>query len=177
MRIHPSELWVDGSYPRDLSTKSLKLIEKLVREWDWRRFSIPVVTKVDGAWHVIDGQHNVVAALSHGAIGEIYVMVVDSDTASDRADAVLGHNRDRIAVTSGELFFAAAVAGDEDVATALAVCERAGATVLRNPTPGRPFRPGEFIAVVALMKLVRRRSARQAQTLTLDRGRNLSRRG
>jgi hypothetical protein len=165
MRIDPAELWVDGLYQRDLSTKSLKLIEKLVREWDWSRFSIPVVTNVDGAWHVIDGQHTAIAALSHGGIGEIEVMVVDSGAVGERAEAFLGHNRDRIAVTTGELFFAAAASGDEDVNTALNVCQRAGATVLRNPSPGRPFRPGEIIAVSALMKLVKRRSAMQARVV------------
>jgi len=163
IRLDPADLWVDGVYQRDLSPKSLKLIEKLVREWDWRRFSVPVVTKVDGAWHVIDGQHTAIAALSHGGIGEIEVMVVESDAVGDRAEAFLGHNRDRIAVTNGELFFAAAASGDEDVHTALSVCQRAGATVLRNPSPGRPFRPGEIIAVAALMKLVKRRSAMQAR--------------
>ena len=165
MRIHPSELWVDGLYQRDLSTKSLKLIEKLVREWDWSRFSIPVVTRVDDAWHVIDGQHTAIAALSHGGIGEIDVMVVESSAVGERAEAFLGHNRDRIAVTTGELFFAAAASGDDDVLTALSVCQRAGATVLRNPSPGRPFRPGEIIAVSALLKLVKRRSALQARTV------------
>lgn len=163
MRLHPSELWVDGLYQRDLSSKSRKLIEKLVREWDWKRFSVPVVTRVDDAWHIIDGQHTAIAALSHGGIGEIDVMVVEADEVGERADAFLGHNRDRIAVTNGELFFAAAASGDEDVQTAINVCERAGATVLRNPSPGRPFRPGEIIAVAALMKLVRRRSALQAR--------------
>ncbi|TCR68268.1 DUF6551 family protein [Bosea sp. BK604] len=165
MRIHPSELWVDGLYQRDLSSKSLKLIEKLVRFWDWSRFSIPVVTNVDGAWHVIDGQHTAIAALSHGGIGEIDVMVVESSAVGERAEAFLGHNRDRIAVTTGELFFAAAASGDDDVLTALSVCERAGATVLRNPSPGRPFKPGEIIAVAALMKLVKRRSAMQARVV------------
>jgi hypothetical protein len=165
IRLHPSELWVDGLYQRDLSPKSLKLIEKLVREWDWKRFSIPVVTQVDGAWHVIDGQHTAIAALSHGGIGEIDVMVVESDAVGERANAFLGHNRDRIAVTNGELFFAAAASGDEDVHTALNVCKRAGATVLRNPSPGRPFRPGEIIAVAALMKLIKRRSAVQARVV------------
>lgn len=163
MRLHPSELWVDGLYQRDLSSKSRKLIEKLVREWDWKRFSVPVVTRVGDAWHIIDGQHTAIAALSHGGIGEIDVMVVEADEVGERADAFLGHNRDRIAVTNGELFFAAAASGDEDVLTAINVCERAGATVLRNPSPGRPFRPGEIIAVAALMKLVRRRSALQAR--------------
>lgn len=165
MRLNPSELWVDGLYQRELSAKSKKLIEKLVREWDWKRFSVPVVTRVDDAWHVIDGQHTAIAALSHGGIGEIDVMVVEAGEIGDRADAFLGHNRDRIAVTNGELFFAAAASGDEDVHTALNVCERAGATVLRNPSPGRPFRPGEIIAVAALMKLVKRRSAMQARVV------------
>lgn len=163
MSMNPADLCVDASYQRDISRRSLKLIEKLVAEWDWRRYNVPVVTRVGNAWHIIDGQHTAIAALTHGGIGEIDVLVVEAEAGEDRARAFIGHNKDRVPITTTQLFFAAAAAGDADAMTALQVCERAGATILRNPTPGRPFRPGELIAVSALVSLIRRRSAMRAR--------------
>jgi len=161
--VRPSELSVDAAYQRDLSSKSMKLIRKLVEEWDWRKYKVPVVTRVGDHWHVIDGQHTAIAAVTHGGIDELEVLVVDAGDRRDRADAFIGHNKDRVQITNSQLFFAAAASGDDDALTALQICERAGATVLRNPSPGRPFRPGELIAVASLMQLVKRRSAVKAR--------------
>ncbi len=161
--VDPRDLYVDAAYQRDLSTKSLRLIRKLVEEWDWRRYKVPVVTRVDGRWHVIDGQHTAIAAVTHGGINELEVLVVDAGERSDRAGAFIGHNKHRVQITNSELFFAAVASGDEDAQTAIRICERAGATVLRNPSPGRAFRPGELIAVAALMQLIRRRTAVKAR--------------
>lgn len=163
MIVRPCELSVDAAYQRDLSPKSLKLIRKLVEEWDWRKYKVPVVTRVGDNWHVIDGQHTAIAAVTHGGISELEVLVVDAGSQRDRAGAFIGHNKDRVQITNSQLFFAAAASGDEDALTALQICERAGATVLRNPSPGRPFRPGELIAISALVQLVRRRSAVKAR--------------
>jgi len=161
--LRPQDLSVDAAYQRDLSPKSLKLIRKLVEEWDWRKYKVPVVTRVGDAWHVIDGQHTAIAAVSHGGIDALEVLVVEAGSQQDRASAFIGHNKDRVQITNSQLFFAAAASGDEDALTALQICERAGATVLRNPSPGRPFREGELIAVAALVQLVRRRSAVKAR--------------
>ena len=78
--MNPADLCVDASYQRDISRRSLKLIEKLVAEWDWRRYNVPVVTRVGNAWHIIDGQHTAIAALTHGGIGEIDVLVVEAES-------------------------------------------------------------------------------------------------
>jgi hypothetical protein len=163
MTVRPCDLSVDAAYQRDLSPKSLKLIRKLVEEWDWRKYKVPVVTRVGENWHVIDGQHTAIAAVTHGGISELEVLVVDAGSQRDRAGAFIGHNKDRVQITNSQLFFAAAASGDDDALTALQICERAGATILRNPSPGRPFRPGELIAISALVQLVRRRSAVKAR--------------
>ena len=165
MRMNPAALSVDAKYQRELSRKSITLIQKLVSGWDWRRFKPPVVARVGDSWHVIDGQHTAIAAVTHGGIGEIDVMIVDAEESIDRAKAFIGHNKDRVAITNTQIFFAQAAAGDEDALTAVEVCRRAGATILRNPTPGRPFRLGEIIAVSALMKLVRARTAIKARVV------------
>jgi len=165
MSMNPADLSIDASYQRDISRRSLKLIQKLVKEWDWRRYNVPVVTKVGNSWHIIDGQHTAIAAVTHGGIGEIDVLVVEAEEGEDRARAFIGHNKDRVPITTTQLFFAAAASGDDDALTAQQVCERAGATILRNPTPGRAFRPGELIAVSALVSLIRRRSAMRARVV------------
>jgi hypothetical protein len=165
VRMNPADLSVDAKYQRELSRKSIALIHKLVSGWDWRRFKPPVIARVGESWHVIDGQHTAIAAVSHGGLSEIDVMIVEAAEGIDRAKAFIGHNRDRVAITNTQIFFAAAAAaaGDEDALTAQQVCERAGATILRNPTPGRPFRPGELIAVAGLVRLIKRRSAMKAR--------------
>lgn len=171
--VDPRDLHVDAAYQRELSPKSLRLIRKLVEEWDWRRYKVPVVTRVDGTWHVIDGQHTAIAAVTHGGINELEVLVVEAGERSDRAGAFIGHNKHRVQITNSELFFAAVASGDEDAQTAIQICERAGATILRNPSPGRAFRPGELIAVAALMQLIRRRTTVKARIVieTLARAR------
>src|SRR6476661_3209145 len=108
MSMNPADLSIDASYQRDISRRSLKLIQKLVKEWDWRRYNVPVVTKVGNSWHIIDGQHTAIAAVTHGGIGEIDVLVVEADESEDRARAFIGHNKDRVPITTTQLFFAAA---------------------------------------------------------------------
>lgn len=163
--IAPGELHVDAKYQRELSDRSMRLIQKMVKEWSWSRFKPPVAVDVDGQWHLIDGQHTAIGALSHGGIPEIPVLVIEAGETIDRAQAFLGHNRDRVAITNQQMFFAAVAAGDEDALTVKQVCERAGATILKNPSPGRDFRPGEIVAVSATMSLVKRRSAAKARVV------------
>lgn len=42
-RIAPGDLLVDESYQRGLSARSLRLIQSIVKGWDWLRFKPPVV--------------------------------------------------------------------------------------------------------------------------------------
>lgn len=163
--VSPGELHVDAKYQRELSDRSLRLIQKMVKEWSWSRFKPPVAVDVDGKWHLIDGQHTAIGALSHGGIPEIPVLIIEAGEMVDRAQAFLGHNRGRVAITNQQMFFAAVAAGDEDALTVKQVCERAGATILKNPSPGRDFRPGEIVAVSAMMSLVKRRSAAKARVV------------
>ncbi len=92
----PKTLWVDETYQRNLSERLVKLIRKIVAEFDWRRFSPPKVVHVDGRRHVLDGQHTAIAAASHPGIKEIPWIVLDAPELLDRARAFIGHNRDRV---------------------------------------------------------------------------------
>lgn len=158
-----SDLMVDPAYQRELSQRSILLIHKMVRQWDWRNFKPPVVVRSKNRFLVIDGQHTAIAAATHGGIGRLPVMVVDADSQAEQAKAFLGHNKDRVAITNSQMFFAALAAGDETAIDTRNVCDRAGATILRNATPGRAYRPGEIASITTLVAIVRQRTAIKAR--------------
>ena len=161
--VPPASLFVDETYQRGLSDRSVRLIRKIVDQWDWRAFKPPVVVDVDGKLQVIDGQHTAIGAVTHGGIAEIPVLVIEADAIAARANAFVRHNRDRIQVTPTQLHSAMVAAGDEDAKTVAQVCERAGVHVLRNPPAFGKFKSGDTLAIVTLRELVNRRFAAGAR--------------
>jgi len=163
--VEPSALRVDPAYQRDLSRRSVALIQKIVSDFDWRRFKPPVVIESGepGCFDIIDGQHTAIAAATHGGIARIPVIRVEVTAVTDKAKAFLGHNVDRVAMGSLQLFWAAVAAGDETALTVKQVCDRAGARILRLPPPRGVFERGDVIAVGILKRLVGKRSAQKAR--------------
>jgi len=158
-------LLVDESYQRDLSARSIRLIRKIVSQWDWRRFKPPVVAPVETGLEVIDGQHTAIAAASHPSIDQIPVMIVRADERSHRAAAFIGHNRDRIAITPMQMHVAAVTAGSEDALTVEQVCRRAGISLLKAPPGDGEYAFGETLAVSSITKLIDRRGAMRAREI------------
>lgn len=152
----PTSLHVDLDYQRGLSERSLRLIRKIVAEWNWSAFKPPIVEEVDGVMDIIDGQHTAIAAATRG-IELIPVMVTQTDAMSGRATAFVRHNRDRIQVTPTQLHTAMVAAGDEDAVTIDQVCERAGVRILRNPPPMGRFQVGDTVAITSVRSLINRR--------------------
>ena len=161
--VDPCALLVDETYQRNLSERSVSLIRKIVGAWDWRRFKPPVVARCDDGFEVIDGQHTAIAAASHPAVQLIPVMVVEAADQAARASAFVGHNRDRIALTSTQMHAAAVAAGDEDALTIAQVCDRAGVILLKNPPGNGAFKPRETLAVASIRAVVNRRGAMKAR--------------
>jgi hypothetical protein len=161
--IDPTTLHVDDSYQRGLSERSIKLIRKIVSEWDWTAFKPPVCVEVEGRLEVIDGQHTAIGAVTHGGIPELPVLVVKAASHETRASAFVRHNRDRIQVTATQLHNAMVAAGDDDAVTVAQVCDRAGVKILRNPPPMARFKPGETLAISTIKSLVNRRHAAGAR--------------
>jgi len=161
--IDPKALLVDEAYQRNLSERSAKLIAKIVSGWDWARFKPPVVVEVEGALHVIDGQHTAIGAVTHGGIPQIPVMVVEALEAQDRARAFVGHNKDRLTVTPQQIYFAELAAGDDNARTVAAVCERSGVTILKYPPPFGRFKVGDTMAVNTVRALVEKNGAMNAR--------------
>jgi hypothetical protein len=161
--VDPLTLLVDGAYQRALSDRSLMLIRKIVRNWDWRRFKPPIVALTEQGLEVIDGQHTAIAAATHPGIAKIPVMIVEAAEQSSRASAFVGHNRDRLGLTPMQMHHAAVAAGDEDAQTIDLVCARAGATILRSTPANGVWKPRETVAVRAIGSLINRLGAQKAR--------------
>lgn len=161
--VDPASILVDDDYQRGLSERSMRLIQKIVREWSWDAFKPPVCAEVDGALHALDGQHTAIAAVSHGGIPLMPVMVRKNLAKDARANAFVRHNRDRIAVTPTQLHQAMVAAGDEDALTIAQVCERAGVRILCNAPPTARYAVGETMSISAIRSLVSRRHAAGAR--------------
>ena len=161
--VDPCDLLIDPVYQRELSRRSMDLIEKIVRNWDWSKFKPPVVASTDDGLEVIDGQHTAIAAATHEQIKLIPVMVVEASSLEDRARAFVGHNKDRITLSQIQIHYANVAAGDESAVTIQQVCERAGVKLLKYPPGNGEFKPGESLAIAALKALINRRYAMGAR--------------
>jgi hypothetical protein len=163
--VAPATLLIDPTYQRNLTEASVRLIYRIVSGWSWRRYKPPIVADTEAGLHVLDGQHTAIGAATHGGLSAIPVMIVDSIGQLERAQAFLGHNRDRVGLTALSLFHAGVAAGDELTVTAMQVCQRAGVTVLRTPNMQGSFEAGQTVAVASLTALCRRRTAMQARVV------------
>lgn len=161
--VPPGSLFVEEKYQRDLSDRSIRLIRKIVAEWDWSAFKPPICVDVEGSLCIVDGQHTAIAAVTHGGIETIPILVVSADSVATRASAFVRHNRDRVTVTPTALHAALVAAGDEDAMTLAQVCERAGVRILKNPPPFSRFAAGDTMAVSTMQTLIKRRFAKGAR--------------
>lgn len=144
--VNPTELYIESAYQRDLSFSSIRLVRKMIKEWDWRKFKPPICAMREDTLVIIDGQHTAIAAATLG-LSAIPVMVVEASALVERADAFVAHNRDRVAMQPLQVFHASLAAAD---ASALAIMDLARATGVEIPRSfplhGRAM-PGQFTAV------------------------------
>jgi len=151
----PQDLFVEASYQRDLSKRSIALIRTIVANWDWRRFKPPICSALDdGRRAVIDGQHTAIAAACHPAIEQIPIFLTETGTIADRANAFVGHNRDHVAITQLQMHRAAVAAGDEVAVAVDDACRLAGVTLLAVNRPRGEWKPGETIAIKGIYRAV-----------------------
>lgn len=150
--LAPAELLVDEAYQRDLTPRSIRLIEDIVAGFDWSRFAPPIVTEVDGAWHVVDGQHTAIAAATLG-VPAIPCFAVAIGSLAERALAFAGRNRDRIRALPFDIHRALVAAGDEDALTIELVLRDAGVRLVKFGAA----KIGETQSIVTIRRLVARR--------------------
>lgn len=162
--VDPTTLYVDESYQRNLSRRSIKLISQIVSSWDWTHVKPPIVCRDEsGRLEVIDGQHTAIAAACHPGIDKLPVMIVEAATVAARARAFVGHNRDRIVVTPAQIHFSMVAAGDIEALEVQKVCAEAGVTLLRHPPSNGEFRVGECVSIAGVARLVKQYGAALAR--------------
>ena len=162
MTVRPDELLVDETYQRDLSEASIRLIRRIVAEWDWRKFKAPVVAMTDEGPVVLDGQHTATAAATHPMIEEIPVLLVEAPEQTAQARAFVGMNTTRLGITAAQLHAANVAAGDANALAVDRACAAAGIRVLRLPPSRAVYSPRETIAVASIAGLVARRGEETA---------------
>lgn len=154
--VDPASLYIEERYQRNLGDKSISLIRKIVRDFQWSRFKPPVCAwGPENKLFVIDGQHTAIASASHLKIKKIPVMIVDASSMKDRADAFMGHNRDRLAITPAQLFYSSVTAEDPIALTLKKALDEAGCVVVRTNPP--VWVEGQTMATGTLMKLAERK--------------------
>lgn len=157
--VDPGSLFVEESYQRGLTERSLTLIRKIVANWNWAHIKPPVcVHDNKGRLVVIDGQHTAIAALSHGRIPKIPVMIVEAKTLKDRATAFVSQNRDRLVLTPMQIHHAAVAAGEETAMAVAEACERSGASILKQGRGiGGLYKIGETFSVGIITSIVKKK--------------------
>lgn len=154
--IAPTSLMVDGTYQRDLSERSIRLIRRTIEAFRWNRYKPPIVVQTGPATlHVIDGQHTAITAATLG-IPEILIMIVEADSIDERARAFVGHNSDRIVVSPFDIYKALLASGDPDAQDVDNVCKRAGVRI-RVISPSSAIAEGDTAAIGLVRSLVKRR--------------------
>jgi hypothetical protein len=123
--VAPTDLLVDGAYQRDLSPASVGLIRRIAAEFAWSRVKPPVAVRVNGGYHVVDGQHTAIAAASIG-LAQLPIFLVEASEVVDRARAFVSHNRNRIAITALNIHSALVAGGDPLSRTIQKVCDEIG---------------------------------------------------
>ena len=162
--VDPRELWIDEQYQRNPSARTLALVRRIVAGWSWSKFKPPVVVRVDGRLHVLDGQHTAIAAASHGGIRAVPVIVVAAPDVSDRAAAFVSHATDRVQASALQVHRAAVVAGDGAAVAVADLCREAGVALLPfAPGHGSSYGPRETVALASIRGLVGRRGAERAR--------------
>lgn len=154
--LSPTELYVEEKYQRNLTRSSLKLINAIVEKFSWQKFKPPICAYgMGGKLFIVDGQHTAIAAATHPKITKIPVMIVDAASARNRAEAFIGHNRERLNVTYAQLYYSALAAEDPIALIVHRAMDATGCRILRSAPPA--YVEGQTLAAGALMHIAKRR--------------------
>lgn len=109
----PSQLAIDPTYQRDLDRNSLRMIDRIAREWDWGLCQpLVVASRPGGSYYVIDGQHRLEAARLRGDIEQLPCVILYPGDPADEAATFVKLNQERRPLTAFALWNGALCAGD-----------------------------------------------------------------
>ncbi len=152
-----SDLSINDEYQRQLSDRSLRAIRRIAENWHWGRVkALTVVRTSDGDLEIIDGQHTAIAAATHGGIPRLPCLVTKGSTIQGRAADFVGINRDRVHMTTMQIFWADVTAEEESAIDVIHAAENAGVSLLKYYPKQGDFEPGQTVAVGALRRLAKR---------------------
>lgn len=127
---------VDGNYQRAIKPA---LVDKILRKFSWAKFGALVLSRQEGGrYTVVEGQHRWKAASLHPDVQAVPAVIVRHDDVAGEAQSFLAINRDRMAVTSIEQYWAGLTAGDERAMAISAVLKAAGCDVVPENGHYRP---------------------------------------
>lgn len=127
---------VDQNYQRPLKQS---LVDKILKKFTWAKFGAVVLSRKEGGrYTVIEGQHRWTAAKLHPNVREVPAIVVEHEDLKGEAESFLAINRDRMAVTSVEQYWAGLTAGDDTAIAVSKVLASAGCDVVRESGHYRP---------------------------------------
>lgn len=145
-------IMVDHNYQREVKPN---LVAKILRKFEWKKFGcVCLVEHDDGRFSVYEGQHRVSAARAHPKIDTVPAAIVRLDSLVAEADAFLGMNVDRVAVTPVERYWAGLTAGDPVLRRVRDVLARAGCEVV--PTSGGSTGSHMTNSVAAVQRAIER---------------------
>lgn len=125
-----SSLRIDDTYQRAISAGSIRVIKRIVNDFDWAKF-LPVIVVQDGdVFSVVDGQHRTTAAATIG-ITEVPCYVLRC-TAEEAAAAFAAINGNVTPVAPVDLWFAMLAARDPDAVKLQRVLDAANVKVTRR---------------------------------------------
>ena len=161
--VDPKTLYVEDSYQRAIMERGTALIRKIIAEFSWSRFKPPICVRLADSGNIlvcIDGQHTATATASHGGIEKIPVMIVDAADVPARAAAFVGHNKDRIALTTVMIHAAELAAGDALAVAIDDACRRAGASIPRKSQGSKEAQTvGATISIGTLRAIVKQQGS------------------
>lgn len=167
--VDPRELFVEA-YQRDVRERGTNLIRKIVGDFDWSHFKMPVCVRAaeaDGALVVIDGQHTAIAAATHPSIDKIPVMIVEGIDLAARAAAFVGHNRERVALTQQAIYHAEVTAGDPIASIIARACAATDVTVLKGAVNVKEKHPVGATIATGTLRTIAKRSGEEFLTRVL----------
>lgn len=138
-------IFVDHAYQRELKPA---LVKKILKNFSWAKFGcLSLAAHADGRYACIEGQHRLEAARNHPQVSRVPAAIFRMQDVSEEADAFLGINATRQAVSSVERYWAGLRAGDPACLRIHEVLSKVGCTVVRS---GTMQKVGETNAVTAV---------------------------
>lgn len=142
---------VDNNYQREIKPH---LVDKILKRFSWAKFGAIVLSHgVAGRFNVVEGQHRWKAASLHPDVSEVPAVIVRHEDVKGEAESFLAINRDRMAVTSVEQYWAGLTAGDDRAIAVSNVLQAAQCDVV--PAAGH-YRPNLTNSVTAIDRCLKR---------------------